>query len=394
MIVVGNVSRKSRRTLDHFIAIVTAKYSNVAFDAFVRYSLNSCVRLVPIVDNSSYDHNPNQEETSQEQQNHFEKLSYRCLLKIFSYLDINALFFMASICTQFENVVRIDPRSERTRKYRFHFTRNKWKSCTNPEDWKVILEVQEMKTILKCIGNYINELSIELSRDGTPDAGFSEFFIIETMVQNVGPNLRTLYLDNFECLPVIFEYLSSSVFDQIKDLRLKFDVLSGVNVKKIFPNLEALTLCGYFVLIDFTHLSNIMELTLKGVSNSYWNWADCLEHISLHLPNLIKLSMLNVAKEIIAAEYFNHLLKLKKLKELEIDIVCTICFEILLQMTKLTKLIITLFPDMLKERYIELIVRMRDLVYLQLKKVTSSPNILHSYLFGPALMNRIREIVN
>lgn len=299
------------------------------------------------------------EELLQSQDNHIAKLCDSCLLNLFSYLDVKTLFEVALVCTQFRNVARMDARIKRIRKYHFIFgTRLSNASCC-PQDWKRIREVEEMRKILNCIGIYVNEIVLELPQG----AEFNEFFIIDTMVGNVGTNLRTVHFKYFRWLTVIFEHLLSP-----NHMQVIHSYSSRSNVRTTFPNLEALALYDNGKLVNVSNWTNILELNLEYSRRC--NWGRFLESASLNTPNMRKLVLTN---ETLTSNQFVYLLNLKNLRELEINVGDSECFDILLQMPELTGLSI-IFPDNLRmgHRYIELARHMKDLEHFHLKEAFQS----------------------
>lgn len=300
---------------------------------------------------------------------------------------------MASTSTQLEQVVEIQPRHTI---YRFFFTQYEWTQSEIPEDTKVIETVQEMESILTSVGEFLNELHINLychpesTGHSIQNKRFSEYFIFATMTENVGSNLRTLHLNNFQFLPIIFEFFCSPIFDQITDLHLEFTVFSAVNVKTKFPNLKALTLIGKWKLIRFTNWLNLIELTLSGgLTGSeeprYWN--NVLYDIGMHMPNLRKLFMLDESFLVLHGKYVNDLFKLTQLKELQIAVSIPQSFGYLLEMIQLTRLIVMMM-DHLSLFHSEFPIHLKKLEYLEVKQISDS-NTIH--LYDAVALNEIRR---
>lgn len=346
-------------------AIVIAKCSEDSYQAFQQLSRFSNVTLLPI-DKLNKNADSQRKRSSVEMlpshnnDNSIKLLNDSCLLKIFSYLNTQTLFELGSVCTQFQNVVRMDVRIKKIKKYHFIFGGESTPICCLRYR-KRIGEVKEMERILNCIGIYVNEIVLELPQP-QPNSRykFNEFLIVDTMIRNVKANLRTVHFKYFRWLTIIFEHLlSPNHMAVIRSNR------SRRNNRTTFPNLKALSLYDNGRPVNGT---NISELHLEH--SRQCNWGRFLQFASINTPNMTKLVMPN---ETLASNQFVYLLNLKNLRKLEINVGDFECFDILLQLTELTRLSIVL-PENLKmgHRYVELARHMRDLEHFRLKEVVQS----------------------
>ncbi|KAG4077295.1 hypothetical protein HA402_009924 [Bradysia odoriphaga] len=200
-----------------------------------------------------------------------------------------------------------------------------------------------MSEVLECIGRNLEEITISVGRTS------NEIGIFNSLIRNFGPNLHTLRLCNFCWLSLILENTSSKMFGQIRTLCLDsqyYDIPIIVEIKKKFPNLESLSLHGRWKVVDFTDWSGIKELTLdRIISLNHASWMTWIVDVSDHFTNLETLKISNTMRRTIPLDSFERLLQLKKLRNIQIEVVDTNCFDIILKMTLLNSVSLIFFKS-------------------------------------------------
>lgn len=276
-----------------------------------------------------------------------------CLLKIFSFLNLNKLFEMTYVCTDFQALVAQDNRVKRMREFHFKFYDKYFETAGE----KIIADksVEKMKKILECNGNNLEDICITVGRTS------NEFLIFEIMIDNVGTNLHILRLCNFCWLPIIFENTSSSIFGQIKTLILDsqyYDIPITVDIKNKFPILEKLELHGKWKLVDVTNWSTITELTLdRIISINHTTWMTWMTDVSSNFSNLKTLIISDTMKRTVPLDSCECLLQLTQLRKIQMDILNQNCYDVLLKMTQLTKaslIFYNLIEDIIEDNLFQL----------------------------------------
>lgn len=323
---------KSDRDKNRYRALVTAKNIQSVYEIYQQLCLTERCLLLPI----------HRSECKKEVKLHHEQcnavinitdlLTADCWLQIFSYLDLNDLFQLSAVCSDFRALVQHNKKVKNLKTMHFKF----YEKYFDAEGEEIFADksVTKMTEILECIGDNLEEINLSVGRTS------NEIGIFQSLIRNVGSNLHTLRLYNFCWLSMILENLSDKVFDQIKTLCLDsqyYDIPIVVNIKAKFPNLEKLALHGRWKVIDFADWSGIRELTLdRLISLNHVSWMTWITDVSAHFSNLETLNISNTMKRTIDLGSIERLLQLKKLKKIQIEIVNQNCFDILLKMCQLT----------------------------------------------------------
>lgn len=324
---------KCDRDENGYRAIVTAKNMRSVYEIYLQVCLTERFTILPMQKAIGEQVKlPSNEHTKCNELNIVDILKADCLLKIFSYLDLNDLFEMAFVCTDFQALVAQDKRVKRMRDFHFKF----YDKYFAAEGEKIFSDksVEKMKKILECTGNNLQDICITVGRTS------NEFRIFETMIRNVGFNLTTLRLCNFCWLPMIFENSASSVFGQIETLTLDsqyYDIPITVDIKKKFLRLKKLELHGRWKLVDFSNWSTITALTINRIiSLNHTSWMTWMTDVSSHFSNLNTLIISDTMRRTVPLDNCECLLQLTQLRKIQIDILNRNCYDVLLKMTQLT----------------------------------------------------------
>lgn len=303
-------------------------------------------------------------------------LNEECMLKIFSYLNLAELFEISTVCSDFRVIVRKMKKIKNIERIDLRF-------CDDCFDvnGKMIQSVGKMKNILHCIGDYIQEIRI------SAEPHWNEFYIFDTMIKNVGKNLRILRLSNFRWLPILFEYINSSVYQQIKTLYLlqkySSDIPIPIDIKTKFPNLEKLELHGKWILTNFSNWPTIDNLTLdRFISLNHTSWMSWMEDVS---SNFINLHALMVWKLVNHTDQFtNHnnyecLTKLTRLRKIQIAVFNRQCFENLIKMSHLSLMSLIFYKpirEIVEDKFFQLATHVKNLTQLEL--ILEKDGYIHS----------------
>lgn len=321
---------KSDRDKNRYRAIVTAKNIQSVYEIYLQVCLTERCLLLPIHENVGKEiklHNAECDTV-----NITDLLTADCWLQIFSYLNLNDLFTVSAVCTDFRTLVQHNKRIRNLKTFHFKFYDKYFEA--DGEEILADKSVTKMIEILQCIGHNLEEISISVGRTS------NEIGIFDAIIKNVGPNLHTLRLCNFCWLSMILENVSSKVFGQIRALYLDsqyYDMPIIVDIKTKFPNLETLVLYGRWKLVDFADWSVLKELTLdRLISLNHASWMTWMSDVSNHLKNLETLNISNTMRRTIPLGHLECLLQLKRLRKIKIEILNHDCLDILLKMTQLT----------------------------------------------------------
>lgn len=321
---------KSDRDRNRYRAIVKAKNIQSVYEIYLQVCLTERCLLLPMHKNVDKEIKLRNERC--DAVNITDLLKSDCWLQIFSYLDLNDLFQLSAVCTDFRALVQHNKRVRSLKTFHFKFYDKYFEA--GGEEIFADKSVTKMIEILDCIGNNLEDVCLSVGRTS------NEFRIFETLMRNVGTNLHTLRLSNFCWLSMILESVSSKVFGQIRTLHLDsqyYDVPITVNIKMKFPNLEKLTLHGRWKMVDITDWSGINDLTLdRLISLNHASWLTWMTDVSTQFKNLESLKISNTMKRTISSENVECLLQLKKLRKIQIEILNQNSFDVLLQMTQLT----------------------------------------------------------
>lgn len=326
----------SVRDRNRYRAIVTAKNIQSVYEIYLQVCLTERCLLLPImhknVDKEVTLHNEQQQCGAV---NITDLLKVDCWLQIFSYLQLDDLFELSAVCTDFRALVQNNKRVKSLKTFHFKFY-DKYFEADGGEEIFADKSVTKMTEILECIGHNLEDVSVSVGRTS------NEIRIFETLIRNVGPNLHTLRLRNFCWLSLLLENVSGAVFGQIKNLHLDsqyYDVPIVVDIKSKFPNLNKLVLNGRWKVEDFSDWSGITDLTLdRLISLNHASWMTWMTDVSSQFTNLQTLKISNTMKRTIPLKDFGRLLRLKQLRNIQVEILDSDCFNVLLQMTQLTSL--------------------------------------------------------
>lgn len=323
---------KSDRDKNRYRAIVTAKNIQSVYEIYLQVCLTERCLLLPMHKKINKEVKLPLRNERCDEVNIIDILKVDCWINIFSYLDLNDLFEVAAVCTDFRALVQQIKRVRDLKSFHFKF----YDKYFETEGLEIFSDksVIKMRKILECIGYNLKDICISVGRTS------NEIRIFQTLIQNVGENLHTLRLCNFCWLSMIFENTSSPVFGQIKNLYLDsqyYDIPISVDIKAKFPNLETLELHGRWKLVDFSNWFGITELTLdRLISLNHSSWMSWMTDVSTHFVNLVTLNITNTMKRTVPLDNFDCLVKLKKLRNIQIEILNQDCFNVLLKMTQLT----------------------------------------------------------
>lgn len=301
--------------------------------------------------------------------NILKTLNEECMLKIFSYLNLAELFEVSSVCSDFRAIVRKMKKIKNIDRIDLRFCDD----CFDANG-KINQSVGKMKNILYCIGDYIQEIRI------SADPHWNEFYIFNTMIQNVGKNLRILRLSNFRWLPILFEYINSTVFQQIKTLYLlqKYsnDIPIPIDIKTKFPKLEKLELHGKWILTNFSNWTTVDNLTLdRFISLNHTSWMSWMENVSSNFSNLYSLKVWKLVNHSdllpINDEVNNYecLTKLTKLRKIQITVFNQQCFENLIKMSHLSLMSLIFYKpirEIVEDKFFQLATYLKNLTQLEL----------------------------
>lgn len=328
---------KSDRNRNRYRAIVTAKNIHSVYEIYLQVCLTERCLLLPMhknVDKEIQSHNQQCDAV-----NITDLLTADCWLQIISYLELDDLFKLSAVCTDFRELVQHTKKIRSLKAFHFKFYDRHFEA--NGEEIFADKSVTKMGEILECIGHNLEDVSMSVGRTS------NEFRIFEILMRKVGTNLHTLRLYNFCWLSMIFENVSGVAFDQIRTLHLDsqyYDIPITVDIKTKFPKLEKLALCGRWRVVDFTDWSAITELTLdRLISLNHDSWMTWMVDVSRNFQNLETLKISNTIKRTISMENVECLLELKKLKNIQIEILDQHCFDVLLKMTQLTSVSLTFY---------------------------------------------------
>lgn len=323
---------RSDRDKNRYTAMVTAKNIQSVYEIYLQVCLTERCLLLPIhkscVEEEVQLHNERSDAV-----NITDLLTADCWLQIFSYLDLDDLFQLSAVCTDFRTLVQHNKKVRNLKSFHFKF----YEKYFDAEGEEIFADksVAKMNEILECIGHNLETISISVGRTS------NEIAIFQSLVRNAGPKLHTLRLNNFCWLSMIFRNsISHRMFNQITTLCLDsqyYDIPIAIEIKSKFPNLERLALYGRWKLANFNDWSTLTELTLdRLISVNHDSWMTWISDVSEHFSNLVSLTVCNTMKRTIPLDNLESLHRLKKLRKIQIEIVNRNCFDVLLKMTQLT----------------------------------------------------------